>query len=119
MRLLVIVALVCGCGSQEASRDDPTPDRYTVRGRVTALAAKEIELVHEAIPAFRLAHGAVSGMESMQMTFGLGAGVSTRELAVGDPVEVVFEVHWKADPRMRITQIVELPPGTVLQVPGK
>lgn len=118
MRLLVILALACGCGSQE-SRDDPTPDRYTVRGRVTALGAKEIELVHETIPTFRLAHGAVSAMESMQMTFGLGAAVSTRDLAVGDPVEVVFEVHWKADPRMRITQLVELPPNTVLQVPGE
>jgi Cu/Ag efflux protein CusF len=110
------IALGCGRGAEEAARS-PSPDTYTVRGRVVALAPRTLEVFHEAIPTFRLAHGAVSPMDAMPMPFAVEPGVSLDGVAVGDPIELTFEVHWKATPRMRATRLRELPAGTALAIP--
>ncbi len=101
---------------------------YTVRGRVAALPdpnrpASEFFVHHEPILAFRewLPDGPL-GMNEMTMPFPLVEGVSLEGVAVGDPVEVTFEVEYDlaaSPPSSQIqgfhaTAVTPLPPETPL-----
>lgn len=82
-----------GCGAE------PTAvDTYTVRGVVRQLPSGpqgEILIRHEALPAFKNAEGEVVGMEAMAMPFPLAKPELAADLAVGDEVEMTFEVRWQ------------------------
>ena len=108
-----------GCG-EKAAEITPAEDTYTVRGTLVELpapgAAKpEILIEHVAIDNFRNAQGEVVGMNSMVMPFPPAPGLSLEGLKVDDPVEFTFEMRWKAQPRIQLTKIAPLPPGTVLE----
>ena len=92
-------------------------DRYTARGRVIALHAKEIEINTERIPAFKAVDGKVSPMEAMPMGYVIGDGVARDGLAVGDPIQLTFEVRWADANPLRLTQVVKLPADTQLALP--
>lgn len=97
-------------------------DRYVVRGVVAALPSaerpgSELQVRHEAMPHF-VGQGGQLGMDTMTMPFPLGPGVSLVGIAVGDKVEVSFEVD--VDPATqnligyRATAIARLPAETEL-----
>ncbi len=136
LKTVVIPALVagifCSCERSEpkpagtipmgpAESSSGADQTYTVRAIVDALpsgdARQSLSLHHEAIPQFVGKTGAVTGMKEMIMPFqDLAPGVSLAGIAVGDPVEVDFEVRWNQPPRTLVTRIVKLPPGTKLNL---
>jgi hypothetical protein len=137
----VIVAIVLGCltaaggtmpGCSEkkptkTATPAPALERYTVRGIVTALAdparkgSPYMMIHHVEIPNFKDKTGAVVGMKEMIMPFPLGPGVSVSAdaLAVGDKVEVVFEVDWTKAPAHYALSFVKLPAETELGLKSK
>ena len=98
----------------------PAPENvYSVRGRITSLpvlgdATTSLAIRHEAIPGYRDPKGDRVGMESMEMPFTPAKGVSLEGLAVGDPVEFVWEVRWAPPLFSRVTRIAKLPGDTAL-----
>ncbi len=54
-------------------------------------------------------------MGTMTMPFPLARGVSIADLAPGDPVAFTFAVTWKPRSGYEITEIRELPAGTVIE----
>lgn len=100
-------------------------ERYTVRGVITALAdparkgSPYMMIHHVEIPNFKDKTGAVVGMKEMVMPFPLGPGVSAEGLAVGDKVEVVFEVDWTKAPAHYALSFVKLSAETVVEFKGK
>ena len=113
------VAVAAGAaGCDRGSGGSAAPDHvYTVRGVVERLpteAKRELFLRHEAIDGFVDERGRTVGMDSMSMPFGVARDLPLAGVAVGDPVEVTFEVRWKARPRLNITAVTELPPDTRL-----
>jgi hypothetical protein len=116
------VVAVVGCGKTSKPSEDPAIeaiDRYTVRGEITAMPSsnqpKEIEIDTERIPAFKAIDGKISPMEPMPMPYSIG-DLALTGLAIGDPVEISFEVHWKDMPPLRLTRIEKLPTETKLQL---
>jgi len=134
-RLLMIACIAllapiqAGCerkpAAAPASQDENAqPDHmlvaYTVRGVVTRLPTPDeprmLMARHEAIPEYRKPGGKL-GMNTMIMPFPLAAGVSLGSIAVGDKVEMTFEVRYTGDyrpVRYELTEIVKLPPETEL-----
>lgn len=115
---LATVTVLClpGCGREGLPPADQT---YTVRGEVDGLPGPKsfLSVHHEAVPGFVASDGAKSGMREMIMDFpDLAKGVSLVGLEIGDPVEMVWEVRWKSDPRILVTTIRELPAGTKLNL---
>jgi hypothetical protein len=123
---LLAIASTLGCGAEggrAAARDEPAtpPDgTYTVRAVVVAVPEPEREddrqlrVRHEAIPDFVGFDGEVVGMASMTMPFPAAAGVDLEGVAVGDLVEMTFEVRWEGSPPLRIIELRDLPPGSEL-----
>lgn len=97
------------------ANSEPAAERYRVRGKIVSLAAEELELHHERIPAIRGYDGTVKPMESMTMPFGRNQ-MSFANLAVGDAIEIQFTVHFDAEPTLRLVEIVKLPAGTKLEL---
>jgi hypothetical protein len=115
--LLSVGALATACDETPTSEGlGPADQRYTVHGRVTALRDDEIAVAHEAIPSFVGQTGETVGMEAMTMTFRRAPSLSTEGIAVGDPVELTFEVRWRGDQRLTASAIRELPADTVLEL---
>jgi hypothetical protein len=137
-----LVSVVCaaggGCGSKDAKAPAPAADplagltvhAYVVRGEVATLpdAVQDFQVRHEAIPEFKNPDGSL-GMDTMVMPFwppqGLPkddariaarvAGFSLDGIAVGQPVEVAFDVLWNADGTILgyyATRVTSLPAGT-------
>ena len=119
-RLLLAALLLAGCHREAAL---PPPDAtYTVRGEVAALPASaggELTVHHEAVPDFHDRKGRPEPMDSMTMPFAVGPGVSLDGIAVGDRVEMTFELRWEGTPPVRIVSLHELPAGTALQLGGR
>ena len=114
---LLICALAAACGSRP--EDDRPPDVYRVRGVVRQLPAadrapRELAVRHEAIPQFKSSDGEVVGMESMTMSFPLADPGLADGLAVGDKIEMEFEVRWEGGNPLSITAVEKLPPETPL-----
>ena len=112
LTLVFAPMLALGCDEKR------TPEEYTVRGRITAMPAgeqsEELDIHHEAIPTYKHRDGQVRGMDAMVMTFAPASGTSLQGLAVGDPVQMTFEVRWDEHPALVIRQIQELQPDTQL-----
>lgn len=115
--------MLAGCKrAPEAEANKIRQDRYTVRGEITQLPTPGAPLVefsvrHEAMPHFR-GQGGELGMDTMNMPFPLKEGVSLEGFAVGDKVELAFEVDFDAatDALLgyRATGLTKLPAETVL-----
>ena len=108
-------------GNASPAKGDAT---YVVRGKVAELpragdGRSGFRVHHEAIDTFVDGSGKVVGMGAMVMEFALAKGVTTSNLAVGDTVELTFEVTWKGQPPLRyadhrVTAIRTLPAATKL-----
>jgi Cu/Ag efflux protein CusF len=109
------------CGSEpgnEPNSPSSTAHTYTVRGEVRGLPeadnpASSFRVRHEAIPEFVDPEGEARGMEAMTMPFPVEPE-QIEGLAVGDPVEMTFQVDWEGSPALAVLEIRKLPPGTEL-----
>jgi hypothetical protein len=101
----------------------PAQRAYTTRGRIDALPGEKagyLMIHHARIDDFLNRKGEVVGMEEMIMEFpAVVPGVRLDGLAVGDPVEVTFEVRWDDEPVWVITKLVELSPEAELGLASK
>ena len=126
---LATAASVPGCSKEAAAPEKPaavapTPgDRtYTTRGRITQLPLKGdarlgLRITHEEIPDFLDKTGKVVGMKDHDMGFPwVAADVSLEGFAVGDLVELTFEVRYNADERHTLTRLTKLPPETPVRL---
>ena len=98
-------------------------ERYVVRGVLMALPKpgdelRKIQVHHEEIPTFRDMDGKTVGMMEMVMPFPLAESVSLEGFAVGDKLNITFEVQWEGRPPYRITKLVKLPAETELAIEG-
>jgi Cu/Ag efflux protein CusF len=115
------LALLAACGGGEkAKQAAPAPDVYHTRGVVEKLPSATgpdhaIYIHHVAIPEYRDDTGAVVGMGTMTMPFPLAKGLKIDGLAPGDPVAFTFAVTWKPRSGYEITELRELPAGTVIE----
>lgn len=118
---LCVVAVVLGlmgCGKKEPVLA-PADQSYVVRARLVSKPTEGSYLTmhHAEIPEFKNQADATVGMKEMVMEFAELTPSATAELAgiaEGDGVEVAFEVRWKSDPRMLVTKLTKLAPGTEL-----
>lgn len=128
MAALAASVACAGCAKKRGPAPDVTKVVYTVRGRIVDLPtpgkpASEFRVAHEAIPDFRasLPDGPL-GMRAMVMPFTPGPGVSLDGLAVGEKIELRFEVDYaKAGGALRDSRVIglrKLPAETALDVPG-
>jgi Cu/Ag efflux protein CusF len=95
------------------------PESYRVRAQVRQLPAPnaargEIYVRHEAVPGFKDADGEAVGMGSMSMSFPLADVGLAAGLAVGDRIEMTFEVSWHGGHPLAVTAIEKLPADTRL-----
>lgn len=120
--LLLALLTFPACSREPSSPPPPrgAPDAtYTVRARVVMVPSKdhptaEFMLHHEAIPEFVNPNG-TKGMVSMTMPFPVAKGVSLDSIAVGDAVEVTFNLWTTPGSRgYEVSNIRELPKDTVL-----
>lgn len=109
MKLALAIAFLVGVVACSEKR----VERYTVNGKIVALAADSIDIHHEAIPTYKHRDGKVKGMESMVMGFAPVAK-DLPAVAPGDLVRVTFSVHWDSKPGLRIEAMEKLPPETKL-----
>ena len=118
MSFLALAALSLACGPKRGAAPAPPDATYTLRGeivRLPAAAGGELSFHHEAVPGFRDAQGRVVGMASMTMPFATAPELDLSDLAVGDRVELDFEVRWNGrGAPLRVVRIVRLAPGTRL-----
>jgi len=123
----VLLALCAGCSGEEpapvaaapAAAPDATADVYIVRGEVATLPPPErptrgFYVHHEAIDDFRGSDGTIVGMDAMTMLFPLDDPALLEGLAVGDKVELTYEVNWHGEPMQRVTALRRLPADTEL-----
>lgn len=118
------IGLLSACDSRTApgvTASSPADQTYTVRGRVTELpnpsANRSLQVHHEHIPTFVGKSGEVTGMKEMVMEFAwIAPNAAPADLAVGDAVEMTFEVRWKSEPRTLVTKLVRLSPETALNL---
>jgi Cu/Ag efflux protein CusF len=112
---LGIALVACGGEDRRQDRESSTPlQTYTVRGEVAVLPGPDrppgrITIRHEAIPEFVGPSGEVVGMEAMTMHFQLAEGVSTADLAPGDPILFTFEVDWASGSLPMVVRLEALP----------
>jgi predicted small lipoprotein YifL len=107
-----------GCGKKEPALA-PADQSYVVRARLVSKPTEGSYLTmhHAEIPEFKNQTGATVGMKEMVMEFAEltpGAAAELAGIAVGDGVEVAFEVRWKSDPRMLVTKLTKLAPEAEL-----
>lgn len=113
-------ALLLGMGCGKAPLP-PADQTYTVRGVIDALPdpsdkRREYLIEHAAIPEFKNNRGETVGMDTMTMPFPMAPDVDVSGLAVGDPVELTFEVRWTGDTKLQVTKLQELPAGTIVEM---
>ncbi|MCP3964362.1 MAG: copper-binding protein [bacterium] len=116
--VLAVAALasLAGCGGGEPEKP---ADRYKVRGVVSQLPVpersnRELFVHHEEVPGFKNIDGEVVGMDSMTMGFPLADTELPDGLAVGDKIEMEFEVRWSGGDPLAITALEKLPAETRL-----
>lgn len=112
-----------GCRRKPARPEVTTTiHSYTVRGEVAALPdaadiRTEFRVRHESIPEFKGGGGEV-GMSTMTMPFPLKNGLSLEGIAIGDKVELTFDVIFDVKKDSPVdwyaVSVKELPPETVL-----
>lgn len=101
----------------------PTPadQTYTTRGRLESLPTPDgkqpLVVHHQTIADFLDEEGVVVGMTEHAMAFPwLIETLDLGEARPGDFVEIVFEIRWKTKPRVLLTHVRKLPPGTVVEL---
>ena len=111
--------------TEMATEDSTASDKmaYTVRGEVTQLPDPSVEgselmVRHEPIPDFKNAKGEVVGMDTMTMPFPVSEDVSLDGIAVGDKVELTFEVQFQPATSFVTTEVAKLPLDTELDFAG-
>jgi len=122
-----LLAICAGCSGEQPAPVATAPaaapavsaDVYIVRGEVATLPAPErptrgFYVHHEAIDNFRGSHGTIIGMDAMTMLFPLDDPALLEGLAVGDKVELTYEVNWHGEPMQRVTALRRLPADTEL-----
>lgn len=113
-----------GCKKQSTAQEQSTihKDHYEVRGIVVQLPSAESPLAefqvrHEAMPNFRGENNEI-GMDTMTMPFPLAGGLTLEGLAVGDKINLAFEVDFDTATgklkAYRATGFTKLPPETEL-----
>lgn len=127
----VVGLIMASCDRSPSSATvQPTPGDgvYTVRGRIESLPGTRpgsmLRVHHEHIPNFKNRDGEIHrnrdgtpGMLEMSMEFPVAPGVDLSGLAVGDAVELTFEVQWnRPPPPYAVTAIRKLPAGTELRL---
>ena len=103
-------------GSAPTAVTAPADATYTVRGRIADVIGDEVSIQHEAIDGFKNRDGETVGMMTMTMAFYRPDNVSMDGLAVGDAVELTFEMRWEGDHRLTIAALSKLPEGTELEL---
>ncbi len=92
---------------------------YTTRGIITELpdgsAKRFFNVHHERIESFQDRTGAVVGMKEMIMPFP-DLAIPLDGFAVGQGVELTFEVRWDKPPRTLVTKLTKLPEGSSLNL---
>lgn len=135
VRSLAVVALASltacerpadGPATNDTAEQAAQPEHvYTVRGQIVSLPSPDrplddLSIKHEAIPDFKHRDNVVHGMKAMTMPFPVDESVSLDGFEVGDLVRFTFVTVWGEHyPEYRITEIVELPADTELELtPG-
>jgi Cu/Ag efflux protein CusF len=133
LALSLSVAALAGCSEREEPEAQSAPaapdasetirvDQYVVRGEVVRLPdpsnpAAEFMVRHEAIPHYR-SSGSKQGMNTMTMPFPVAAELSLEGIAIGDKVELTFEVRFDTEKDSPVsyeaTEVVKLPAETEL-----
>jgi Cu/Ag efflux protein CusF len=118
--IALLATVACGGDEPSAGGDKAA---YTVRGEVEQLPNPEVEgsdlmVRHEPIPDFENSKGEVVGMNAMTMPFPLAGDVSLEGIAVGDKVELTFEVQFEPSTSFVTTEVTKLPPDTELDFTG-
>ncbi len=121
--LAAVVVVFGGCREKSAAVEKTTAvHSYTVRGQVVTVPVAgdprtEFSARHEAIPEFK-GPGGEMGMNTMTMPFPLKDGLALDGIAVGDKVEITFEVIYdlaKLSPvDWAAVSVKELPAETAL-----
>lgn len=118
MKTMILLLAIAAGGCGRSGSGSGRVDHYTARGKVTAVPAKgahrELEIHHEAIPAFKSEDGKAKTMMSMPMPFGVPDALSLDTIAVGDVIQFGFDVRWSGTPTMVLTELQELPATTPL-----
>lgn len=107
------LALSLACRDAAPERAGPAR-RYTVRGEVVRVGARELAIRHEPIPDFADRSGAVVGMSAMVMPFPVAEGVSLAGLVPGAKIRFTFLMDWERN-RMEIDRLEPLPADTALR----
>jgi Cu/Ag efflux protein CusF len=125
MPLALVLFTACGRDAPDEPSESPAApavnsDVYIVRGEVAALPASGdttygFQVRHEAIDDFRAADGTVLGMDAMTMQFPVYDPRLLEGVAVGDKVELTYEVNWHGEPIQRVSALRKLPSDTVLE----
>lgn len=97
--------------SPAAAAPQPT-QTYTVKGKVAqlpdpAVKGSMFQVDHEDIPTFVRKDG-TRGMNAMTMPFPPAPGLSLDGLAIGDAIELTFEVRWDRIPPQQAVAIKKL-----------
>jgi Cu/Ag efflux protein CusF len=108
------LALSLACRDAAPERAAPPPGRYTVRGEVVRVGARELSIRHEPIPDFADRSGAVVGMSAMVMPFPVAERVSLAGLVPGAKIRFTFVMDWERN-RMEIDRLEPLPADTALR----
>lgn len=121
---LAAAALLFGGCREKAAEPEKTTTvhSYTVRAQVASVPVAgdprtEFSARHESIPEFK-GPGDEVGMSAMTMPFPLKDGVTLDGIAVGDKVEITFEVIYDLQKKTPVdweaVSVKELPAETVL-----
>lgn len=119
-RCVLALALLTGCGgSPELPAADLTAERFTTRGKVTAIEGNTLNIFHEHIPKMRTVDGTLEEMAPMTMVFSATTAAPVGGIAVGDAVKVEFTTHYGQPHVLRLVSIEKLPAETKLALPAR
>jgi len=108
-------------GVKRTPADTLADQTYTTRGRLESLPTidgrQPLVVHHQSIEHFVDEEGVVVGMTEHAMAFPwLSPTLDVGEARPGDLVEIVFEIRWKSKPRVLLTMVRRLPPGTIVEL---
>lgn len=106
---MALVSCCLGCHDAPATQ-------YTARGRIEGIGRNTVLIHHERIAEIPGFDGKIRPMDSMTMPFAPTEDVEVVGLATGDAIQFTFEVHYEADPTLRLTSYKKLPALTTLEL---
>ncbi|MBA2539168.1 MAG: copper-binding protein [Deltaproteobacteria bacterium] len=117
LRVVIVLALALGCGSKpELLAADLAAERFTVRGKVTAIDGTRLDISHEYMPKIRTIDGTIEDMIPMTMGFAATTSAPAAGIAIGDAVKIEFTIHYGTSAPLRLISIEKLPAGTKLEL---